>query len=397
MWVVIIGFDIRLIRNIVAGITRQLVLVQSYYPLGWELKERNEMFTSLSKSFMASILIVFCFLSLPSSVFSDVQPVVDQINGLPDNERNQVLLEGAKKDGVVNWYTDMQPRNAEAVVKMLGERHPFLKVEVVRLGHERLINRLNTEYRAGKFIPDVITAPSSFVEELKGAGIITRNAAPFRKFVRQGLGDSEGWVNAVTTTFYTVFYNTNLVKPADLPKKYQDLLHPRWKGLIAIDQEDAEWLGGLIETMGRENAIEFAKKLAANKPNIRRGHTLLGQLVAGGESAIFPDQYLHSGINLKNSGAPVEMYFMDPVLTQSSDAMWVARKASRPHAGMFFIDFLFSRDVQTMLAGFGRLASRQDVSLLYGLDSKRIHYLSRQWVGENYRELNRLFREIFAE
>jgi len=341
---------------------------------------------------MAHFLILFFLLSFPFNTFGDVQPLIDQINGLSEDERNQTLLEGAKKDGVVNWYTDMQPRNAEAVVKLLSERHPFLKVEVVRLGHERLINRLISEYRAGKFLPDVITAPSSFANELRTAGITTRNVAPFRKFVRQGLGDTEGWVNAVSTTFY----NTTLVKPFDLPKSYQDLLQPRWKGMIAIDQEDAEWLGALIETMGRQNAIDFAKKLAANKPNIRRGHTLLGQLVAGGESAIFPDQYLHSGINLKKAGAPVEMYFIDPVLTQSSDAMWVARKASRPHAGLFFIDFLFSRDVQMMLAGFGRLASRQDVSLLYGLDNKRIHYLSRQWVGENYRELNRLFREIFA-
>ena len=355
------------------------------------------MFTSSQKYFMASILIISCFLSLPFCAFSDVQPLVDQINGLPENERNHRLLEESKKDGVVNWYTDMQPRNAEAIVKLLSERHPFLKVEVVRLGHERLINRITTEYRAGKFIPDVITAPSSFVNDLKGVGTITRNTAPFRKFVRPGLGDTEGWINSVSTTFYTMFYNTKLVNPVDLPKTYQDLLHPRWQGMVAIDQEDVEWLAALIETMGRENAINFAKRLAATKPNIRRGHTLLGQLVAGGESAIFPDQYLHSGLNLKKAGAPVEMYFLEPVLTQSSDAMWVARRASRPHAGMFFIDFLFSRDVQTMLAGFGRLASRQDVSLLYGLDSKRIHYLSRQWVGENYRELNRLFREIFAE
>lgn len=354
------------------------------------------MLRSSSSSFAARFALVFGLSLFPCHAFGDVQPLVDQINGLSEKQRNQTLLEGAKKDGVVNWYTDMQPRNAEAIVKLLSERHPFLKVEVIRLGHERLINRLTTEYRAGKFIPDVITAPSAFVDELRAAGITTRNLAPFKKLLRQGLGDKEGWINAVSTTFYTMFYNTNLVKPADLPKSYQDLLQPRWKGMIAIDQEDVEWLAALIETMGRENAIDFARKLAANKPNIRRGHTLLGQLVAGGESAIFPDQYLHSGINLKNAGAPVEMYFVDPVLTQSSDAMWVARRASRPHAGLFFIDFLFSRDVQMMLAGFGRLASRQDVNLLYGLDTRRIHYLSRQWVGENYRELNRLFREIFA-
>ena len=192
-----------------------------------------------------------------------------------------------------------------------------------------------TEYRAGKFVPDVITAPSAFVNELRNAGIITRNAGPFRKFLRPGLTDDEGWINAVSTTFYTVFYNTKLVKQDELPKRYEDLLHPRWKGKIAIDQEDVEWLAALIETMGRNDAIEFAKKLAANSPNVRRGHTLLGQLVVGGESALFPDQYLHSAINLKKAGAPVEMYFIEPVLTQTSDAVWVARNAPQGPFGPF--------------------------------------------------------------
>lgn len=345
---------------------------------------------------MMTALLQLNHIYSPSSLFADVQPIVDQINKLSDDERQRTVLEEARKQGLVHWYTDMQPRNAEQVLSLLRERHPFLKVEVVRLGHERLINRILTEYRAGKFIPDVITAPSSFVNELQDAGTITRNLAPFRKTLRQDLLDKEGWVSAVSTTFYAIFYNTQLVKPTELPKTYQDFLHPRWNGMVAIDQEDTEWLAALIETMGREHAIGFAKKLAANKPNVRRGHTLLGQLVAAGESAIFPDQYLHSGINLKKAGAPVDMYFIEPVLTQTSDAVWIARRSSRPHAGMFFIDFLFSREVQTMLSGFGRLASRRDVSLLYGLDGKKIHYLSRQWVGENYRELNDTFRQIFA-
>lgn len=351
---------------------------------------------SVCDALLLSALLLLNSICSPPSIFADVQPIVDKVNKLSDDERQRTLLEEARKQGVVHWYTDMQPRNAEQILNLLRERHPFLKVEVVRLGHERLINRILTEYRAGKFIPDVITSPSSFVNELRDAGTIVRNSAPFRKALRQDLLDKDGWVSAVSTTFYSIFYNTNLAKPSDLPKTYQDLLHPRWIGMVAIDQEDTEWLAALIETMGRENAIEFAKKLAANKPNIRRGHTLLGQLVAAGESAIFPDQYLHSGINLKKAGAPVDMYFIEPVLTQTSDAVWVARRSSRPHSGIFFIDFLFSREVQTMLAGFGRLASRRDVSLSYGLDTKKIHYLSRQWVGENYRELNDLFRQIFA-
>ena len=131
-----------------------------------------------------------------------------------------------------------------------------------------------------------------------------------------------------------------------MPNRYEDLLSPRWKGLTAIDQEDAEWLAGLIETMGREKALDFARKLSANEVNVRRGHTLLGQLVAGGESAIFPDQYLHSGLELKKKGAPVDMYFIEPVLTQTSKAVSITQNTARPYAAMFFIDFLFSKEIQ---------------------------------------------------
>jgi iron(III) transport system substrate-binding protein len=358
--------------------------------------ERPMLSQRLSKGFLGFSVALFSVIYFPRPSFGDVQVLIDQINNLPGEERQRTLLEETKKEGNVYWYADMQPQNAQAILKLAGERYPFLKVEMVRLGHERLINRVMTEYRAGTFLADVITAPSAFFDELKNADIITRNAAPFRKFLRPRLADDEGWINSVSTTFYTVFYNTKLIQQNDLPKRYEDLLDSRWKGKIAIDQEDVEWLAALIETMGRNQAIEFAKKLAANSPNIRRGHTLLGQLVAGGESVLFPDQYLHSALNLKKTGAPVEMYFIEPVLTQTSDAVWVARNAPRVHAALFFNDFLFSKQVQTMLAGFGRLASRRDVSLLYGLDAKKIHYLSRQWVGENYRELNDLFREIFA-
>jgi len=84
------------------------------------------------------------------------------------------------------------------------------------------------------------------------------------------------------------------------------------------------------------------------------------------------------------------------VLTQVSDAAWVARSAPRPHAALLFTDFLFSKDVQALFAGLGRLPGRRDVNLLYGLDAKKIRYLPGPSVQENYRELTDLFRQIFA-
>jgi hypothetical protein len=95
---------------------------------------------------MMTALLLLNHIYSPASLFADVQPIVDQVNKLSDDERQRTLLEEARKQGLVHWYTDMQPRNAEQVLSLLRERHPFLKVEVVRLGHERLINRILTEY-----------------------------------------------------------------------------------------------------------------------------------------------------------------------------------------------------------------------------------------------------------
>ena len=125
---------------------------------------------TLSKALFLFSLALSSLIYFPRPSFGDVQLVIDQINNLSDEERQRTLLEETKKQGVVYWYADMQPQNAEAVLKLLGERYPFLKVEIVRLGHERLINRVMTEYRAGKFVPDVITAPSAFVNELEKRG-----------------------------------------------------------------------------------------------------------------------------------------------------------------------------------------------------------------------------------
>ena len=76
-------------------------------------------------------LVLSSAIYFPRPSFGDVQPVIDQINNLSDEERQRTLLEETKKQGIVYWYADMQPQNAEAILKLLGERYPFLKVEIV--------------------------------------------------------------------------------------------------------------------------------------------------------------------------------------------------------------------------------------------------------------------------
>ena len=310
-------------------------------------------------------------------------------------------MKRAKREGEINWDTIMHVYYTRELVKLLGRRYPDLDTEIRRDHNmwqpgKNLVNTVIAEYQAGKFTPDVITSPFFFVTQLNEAGVIAKNIAPFREALRPGLGDQEGWINPVYTTIYTILYNTRLVKAEELPKSYEDLLHPRWKGRLAINQEDPEWLAALIEVMGQEKAIDFAKKLAAQRPNLRRGDTPAEQLVAAGESALFPGQHLHSAIALKKAGAPVEIHFVEPVLTQASTATWIAKRAPHPHTALLFVDFLFSKEAQTILSNFGRLPARKDVKIQYGLDDKKLHFLSNQWVGDRLKELKESLHQIFS-
>jgi hypothetical protein len=113
-------------------------------------------------------------------------------------------------------------------------------------------------------------------------------------------------------------YNTNLVKPAEVPKTYEELLSARWKGNnISIDQEGYELLQGLVLSWGKEKAAGFLKKLAAQNPTPRRGNSLRVQLVVAGEYPLLIT--MASPVQLaRREGAPIQWIPLEPVPGQLS-------------------------------------------------------------------------------
>src|SRR5258705_13002645 len=78
-------------------------------------------------------------------------------------------------------------------------------------------------------------------------------------------------------------YNTRLAKPQDVPKSYEDLLQPRWSGNFGIEASDIIWFAAVAKAMGGEKGLAYFGKLAAMKPQLRSGLTLMTELVAAGE------------------------------------------------------------------------------------------------------------------
>ena len=144
-------------------------------------------------------------------------------------------------------------------------------------------------------------------------------------------------------------YNTKLIGAADAPKRYEDLLDPKWKGKLAVEASDANWFMQLATIMGEDKATKLFRDIVArNGMSMRRGHSLLANLVPTGEVALALTLYSYRVEQLKKEGAPIETLYLPPLVGLPTGT-GIVRRAPHPHAAALLADF-FLTDGQTILA-----------------------------------------------
>jgi len=336
-------------------------------------------------------------LLLPADAFSAaVEEMLGKLNKLSQTERQAALEREARKEGRVVFYTTFNVADLQDIKKLFEQKYPFLKVEPFRLGHGRLANKITTEALAGKLEADAISIPGNYVADFRKLGVIARNRTPLGTQLSDGFVDKEGWIHGMYSTAYVLQYNTKLVKPEELPRDWPDLLDPRWKGQIALDQEGYEWFAGILEFMGEEKGTRFARQLVNHGVAIRRGHTLLSQLVAAGEFKMVLDQYDHIAYRAAQSGSPTNYLFLNPIIAEVPNAIWVTKTSARPHAAALLMDFVLSKEIQYFLSQRGRRMSHKEVSYLPNPPAAhRWIVLSPEKWGPRYGELTKSYRDIF--
>ncbi|MDQ6881592.1 MAG: ABC transporter substrate-binding protein, partial [Pseudomonadota bacterium] len=146
------------------------------------------------------------------------------------------------------------------------------------------------------------------------------------------------------------------VKPEEVPNSYLDLTHPRFSGRIGIESGDSDWFGAMMKSMGEEKGLAFFRKLAANKPQMRTGHTLMAELLSSGEVAIAATTYNHNVEKMALRGAPVKWKALTPTFGRPN-AIGVAARAPNPHAALLFADFMLSPQGQLLIKERNRVPS----------------------------------------
>lgn len=273
---------------------------------------------------------------------------------------NPKLVEAAKSEGTVAYYTTMTLSQSKKVADKFQAKYPFLKVELFRSGADELLNRIKTEARGGLYAWDVVSGRGDMVLTLSEAKLLAPYRSPENKFIAHDMVDDDGYWTAYYVNPFVLGYNTNLVKKEDVPKTYEQLLDPKWKGKkISIDDSAYGWLAGLIREWGKEKAVAYFKKLAAQDPVVMRGNTNRVQLAMAGEYPLII-AYAPTIQRETSQGHPMDWVPLEPVPVQVNPMM-LAAKAPHPNAGRLLIDFLLSKEGQNMLVGFRRVPVREDV------------------------------------
>jgi iron(III) transport system substrate-binding protein len=306
------------------------------------------------------------------------------------------LIGKAKAEREVVWYTTTSAGDNQAIVAGFTRKYPFLRVQVLRMTGEKLRQRVLTETSTGQFLSDVLSVSGLEMGVMKSKNLLQAYNPPEAESYPAALKDREGYFTAIYARNFVIGYNTGLLPEKDRPRDWPDLLEPRFRGKIGLDEEEFEWYGTMIDYWGRGKALKFMKGLAAQQPQLRRGHNLLSQLMAAGEfpvAVVFPFEMEQ----FKRKGAAVDWSATsDPIVT-SINVVGHSAKAPHPGAAKLLINFIVSDEGQRIIRDVSRVPVRPGITpLVAKLDQStlKIHYVP----PDMYRkipEYEKEFRELF--
>src|SRR5258707_2182534 len=246
-------------------------------------------------------------------------------------DRHQRLLEGARREGFLSLYTSFPPEDV-ATLNAAFERKYGVKVRAWRAASEKVLQRTVAEAKAGRDEVDLVDSNSVPLELLRREGLLQAVRSPYHAdLLPAAVPVHREWAWARLSVFVQA-YNTRLVKKAELPATYGELLDPRWKGRLGIEASDEDWFAEVVQALGEEKGLRLFRDLAAkNGLSVRRGHSLLAPMVGSAQVPLALTVYNFTAEQLKGPGAPLEWFTLAPAVAHRN-GFALLKRAPHPHA-----------------------------------------------------------------
>ncbi|MFZ2648728.1 MAG: extracellular solute-binding protein [Burkholderiaceae bacterium] len=331
-----------------------------------------------------------CGLAMAQAAQRAVMAELAQYEGA---DRQQRLVDGAKKEGNLNIYTSAQGEDMAPLVAAYEKKYG-VKVSLWRAGSEKVLQRAVTEARGNRFTLDIVETNGPELESMHREQILQAVKSPvLGQLIPQALRPHGEWVGTRLNVFVQA-YNTKLVKKEELPKTWDDLLHARWKGRLGIEAEDQDWLAGVVGDLGEARGTKLFKDIVAtNGMSVRKGHTLLTQLVVSGEIPFALTVYNYKAEQFKDKGAPIDWFSIGTAIARPN-GIGVARNAPNPHAAILFFDFELSEEGQRILASRDFVPTSSKVESPFSKGP--LKFVDARMMLDEYEKWTKLYDEIFG-
>jgi iron(III) transport system substrate-binding protein len=301
-------------------------------------------------------------------------------------DRQQVLVDGARKEGQVVLYSALIVNQMlRPLAAGFMKKYPFIKMTYYRADSEELLAKLSAETRASNVVADIF--------EGSGGGEIAVEAGFTQAFYSPVLDDypkmyldPKGHLAPTRLSYFSIAYNTKQVAADKVPKTYEDLTDPQWQGKMAWPAQTAIgaplFVTNLRIAWGEDKAMAYLQRLAKqNIINFGAGtpRNLVDRVIAG-EYPIALQIFAHHPLISAGKGAPVTSQLLPPVASAAGSVL-IPKDVRHPNAALLLMDFLLSREGQQILASSEYLPVREDVEPL-----KQIAPIvpSRAGVAENF-------------
>jgi iron(III) transport system substrate-binding protein len=259
-------------------------------------------------------------------------------------DREERLRAGARAEGKVVWYTSFTGNSYKLLARAFETQYPELKIEVFRAANKELLTKMTAEHQAKHFIADTLESTLGLLTGLREASMLASFTSPYAGAYPNSAkekGEHGLWLWLIHRESYNgVGYNTERIPPAQVPKKFDDLLKPEFKGKMGFANGDTG--ARMIAAMLKAKGEEYVRRLQTQAYSL---HSLsaraLADQVAAGEVDLSPTISREHAAEVKRNGGPIGWEPMEVVPTNAG-AVAVVKAAPHPHAALLLADFILS-------------------------------------------------------
>ncbi len=300
-------------------------------------------------------LIFFASLGAPLRAFAAWPTTVEGIAAYSGADRQRMLEEGAKKEGTLTYYTvTANEKSRTAMMEGFQKKYPFLKVKMYRADSTALVNRLIQEYQANTSIAGAVEQNPNQLDNLMKAKLLMPYFSPSLAKIKPDMiskaPDGKALMAMVMLSPFTFGYNTKMVPPEQVPKTWDDIKKPFFKGKMALptDAVGVNWIGNAVITKGEA----WVKGLKAQEIHLVNATGAgIANMVATGQYAMTPVYHFTFFAADKKAGYPVELALIEPFWC-TAWGWGILSRSPTPFSAMLMIDYALSEEGQGIYTRF---------------------------------------------